>query len=442
MACHSPSSDDHENPAENESSSVQTEEKYSTLRWKSWILCNYEFSQDGLVQAREILTLASKHKENLNHNLNPHMLGRIIREIWGEDVKFVKRGPSKDRHRSFLYLRKKLQVIDTQETFEEFRQSNMELERGWSKISDHSNTVSFFRCESWSFNNQRVSLEVRVTQLPPSSNIRYSLLSHGCENDLSNLMDVTSMERYPLSQRISLILKFIEIGKLCKGSIMENGESTMLSHIVGKYTDLTEVTTDKNVDETRVFSSNCSIVRGDGVCCMNCRKLKRLCTRSKRRRLSRDTRIHPNTNKRYLTKCEIEQLSKERQEQQNAEKRVLQSKEKNKEKTDSVPYKEILKDRSQNKSLSHSRLVTFIHQHQGRGPLSRVYIKSQLAAMCQAYGIKVSPKSSKSVLAEALLNAIPKHNCIPMANLVNDRKFRIVENTNADGRIRIRLLQD
>lgn len=55
-----------------------------------------------------------------------------------------------------------------------------------------------------------------------------------------------------------------------------------------------------------LFFSNCSIVFRDGVCCMNCRKLKRFCIRFKRRRLLRDIRIYLNINKRYFIKCEIE----------------------------------------------------------------------------------------------------------------------------------------
>lgn len=87
---------------------------------------------------------------------------------------------------------------------------------------------------------------------------------------------------------------------------MENGEFIMFLYIVGKYIDLIEVIIDRNVDEIRVFFSNCSIVFRDGVCCMNCRKLKRFCIRFKRRRLLRDIRIYLNINKRYFIKCEIE----------------------------------------------------------------------------------------------------------------------------------------
>ena len=208
---------------------------------------------DGLTEASEILSGASQYKENFSCNLNSVLLGKIIKEIWGENVKLVRRGPRKDRRSCYLNLRPKLDDTElSHETFEQFRESSIELGRGWSKISDHTNTVSFLRCEPWSFNNQRVAIEVRVTHLS-SSKFRYSLISHGCESDIANLMDITSIERYTLSQRIVLILKFIDNGQLCRGAPMENWESTTLSHTIGEYVDLTKGT--KNVGETSISKS-------------------------------------------------------------------------------------------------------------------------------------------------------------------------------------------
>ena len=114
---------------------------------------------------------------------------------------------------------------------------------------------------------------------------------------------------------------------------------------------------------------------------------------------------------------------------------------------------DILKDRSDKKKDSHSRLVAFIHQHEGTSPLTRVYLKSQLISLCQAYGVK--SKSSKLVLAQDLLNAIsntrpvddhspnttPEDGSISdtSQNPLDDRQFRVVENLESDGHIRLRL---
>ena len=218
---------------------------------------------------------------------------------------------AKDRQSWYLNLRPKDPKNSKvpQETFQHIRESSMELVGGWNKISDHPNTVSFIRYESWSFNNQRISIEFKVTQLPPSK-IRYTLLSHGCESDVTNIMDVASVEQYPLSQRAILILAFIDNGQLCRGAPMENGETTTLSHTTGNYVDFTEGAINTNVGNIRA-----------AVLFANRKKIKLLGARAKRRKMARDT-IHPYTNKRYLSKSEVgQQLAEERQARYNAEKR-------------------------------------------------------------------------------------------------------------------------
>ena len=98
---------------------------------------------------------------------------------------------------------------------------------------------------------------------------------------------------------------------------------------------------------------------------------------------------------------------------------------------------EILKDRSENKRGSHSRLVGFIHRHQGTTPLSKVYLKSQLIALCQAYGVRTSSRSTKLGIVQDLLNVIPDHAFIPKTILVDGRRFRILESSEFDEHIRI-----
>ena len=112
---------------------------------------------------------------------------------------------------------------------------------------------------------------------------------------------------------------------------------------------------------------------------------------------------------------------------------------------------DILKDRSDNKKDSHSRLVAFIHQHEGTVPLTRVYLKFQLIFLCQAYGVKTKSRSSKLVLAQDLLNAISRHstntNTTPedgsildtSQNPLDDKQFKVVESLESDGHIRLRL---
>ena len=286
------------------------------------LLWNYEYCEKSVLEASEILSRAYDEKENFAGKLSSVLLGRIVNDLWDDKVKLARRGPRKDRRTCYLNLRCKEDVSLTElpgETFDEFRGSSLEMERGWSRMSDSPNNVSFLRFESCSFNNQRFSTEVKITKLS-SSEISYSLISHGCESDIGKFMDISYIERYPLSQRINLILAFVNNAKFCKGTTLEDGETTTLPHVTGQYVDFSKGK--ESEVETRVFSDNCNIITvKDGTCCANCRNIKILGSRAKCRRLARDS-IHSHTNKRYLSKSEVvQQLAKERQARQNAEKR-------------------------------------------------------------------------------------------------------------------------
>ena len=114
--------------------------------------------------ASEILSRAYEEKKTVAGKLSSVLLGRIVNELWGDEVKLVKRGPRKDRRTCYLNLRCKKHASLTElpgETFEQFRGSSLEMERGWSKMCDDPNNVSFLRFESCSFNNQRFSLKSR-----------------------------------------------------------------------------------------------------------------------------------------------------------------------------------------------------------------------------------------------------------------------------------------
>lgn len=140
-------------------------------------------------------------------------------------------------------------------------------------MSDDPNNVSFLRFESCSFDNQRFSTEVKITQLS-SSKISYSLISDSSESDIGKFMDISYIERYPLSQRINLILAlaFVNNAKFCKGATLEDGETTTLPHVTGQYVDFSKGT--ESVGETRVFSNNCNIITvKDGTCWANCRNI-------------------------------------------------------------------------------------------------------------------------------------------------------------------------
>ena len=89
--------------------------------------------------------------------------------------------------------------------------------------------------------------------------------------------------------------------------------------------------------------------------------------------------------------------------------------------------------------VSHGRLVAFTQQHNNYASLTRVYVKSQLLSLCEAYGINLSARSTKQVLAEALLQAIAGNEHIPFTATLDNRTFAVVGRSESDGHILMRL---
>ena len=76
-----------------------------------------------------------------------------------------------------------------------------------------------------------------------------------------------------------------------------------------------------------------------------------------------------------------------------------------------VFLKDIESDQSENKLVSHGRLVGFTSKYKDAG-LCRVYSKSQLLLLCEAYGVRVTTRSNKTILSNKLMEAITTHTFI------------------------------
>jgi len=68
-----------------------------------------------------------------------------------------------------------------------------------------------------------------------------------------------------------------------------------------------------------------------------------------------------------------------------------------------------------------------------------VYLKSGLLALCEAYGNPLSARATKQVLAKAIFEAITNNPHVPFTATLDDRIFRVVDRSESDGHIRIRL---
>ena len=225
------------------------------------VLFHYDFEADNLADASEILSHASVEKENFLCHLNSVTLGKIVNDIWGEKVKRVRRGPRTQRKAFYQNLKIREIIASPPETFSHFMEkvNGLKFKDGWSTVCGN-NKLSFVRLESWSFK----------------------------------------------------ILEFVDSSALCSGvDINETTSASMSTHVSGEYRQNDNVL-------FKVFSKHCHIIQcSDGISCANCRKIKRMDDKSKKRKLSRDA-VHPFTNKRYMTRDELtEKLTEEVQARKN-----------------------------------------------------------------------------------------------------------------------------
>ena len=103
---------------------------------------------------------------------------------------------------------------------------------------------------------------------------------------------------------------------------------------------------------------------------------------------------------------------------------------------------EMLNDRTYGKHVSESRLKAFIAKHDVNA-LVRVYLRSHLLALCEAYNVAPHNKrETKKVLGLKLIEAVQVSLQIPLPDCVDDRLYKVGElRANGEGQgIVMRLL--
>ena len=117
------------------------------------LLSNFEHCEGKLVAVGDIVAEEERIKENFSRPASSSWLGRLIKEIWGERVRVVKRGSQKGRQKYYLGLTRKSSTSSHHSI--DGNQRISQLKTGWHLVSEHAEQLSFARYEPWSFNNQR-----------------------------------------------------------------------------------------------------------------------------------------------------------------------------------------------------------------------------------------------------------------------------------------------
>lgn len=281
-------------------------------------MANYEFHEGSMASIKDIVKDAEQNKENIDGSiLGSTILGEIVQDVWGEQVKRSYRGPRSQRLFYYLNLRR-IPPSQSQNPCEGVdgdlleQLSDMPLPDGWTMMSDRPKCVSFVRLETWEADNKRAATELVVSQMETSTLL--TVKAHGCQIDLDNVV----IESLTLKSRVCLAIEYIQKSALCHGFVLPDGECIdTQAHVIGLYNDLTS-----DSDTVRmVHSSQCKLFSVSGGHCSECNKVKKFHNRRMLRK-EKQTIIHPFCNKRYLSRDELAcQIQQERKSKINAEMR-------------------------------------------------------------------------------------------------------------------------
>ena len=277
------------------------------------LLSNFEHCEGSLTAVRQILSDTQNEKENIHGSVSSSTIGQLIKQLWGDKVRLVKRGSKNQRQNFYLNLKKK--SVDV--VVKSASCTSSTFQNGcWQLVEDQGTKTSFHRFFPWLFKNQRGSVELRVEEDGENSS-RYHIASRGCDIDITDMID-KDLEKFSLLERVENIFQILDTSTVCKGVQVKDGEvlNSVIPHQSGLFND-------GPVEEKRAFSNKCSLLCSAGKqCCSQCQKIKRNSDERNKRKLELGGMVHPKTNKRFMSKDDYaKQLQLERQARINATKR-------------------------------------------------------------------------------------------------------------------------
>lgn len=282
-----------------------------------WVrfLENYTLADGGFTTRDEIISDAENHVQN-DQTLKPlsyQALGSIVNDVWGDVVKDGKRGPRGQQRKGFINVVRKEKGVSTNDPIgvqfvEMANNVGLQLPRGWRKVMDSEQKVSFVHHENWTFNTQRMSLELSA-ELVTNHQVSYVLKSHGITVSVDTLKIGKGVQDLPIMEQIVTILMFLNTATPCLGFELSKEENlvALKPHQIG----VLQSTKESQDGKTRAFSLSCQLITSGGSVCSSCQYLKKLTKARTKRKQQRGGVIKKNCNKRYLSKGEVEQELRE-----------------------------------------------------------------------------------------------------------------------------------
>ena len=274
-----------------------------------------------VTEASDIASLAKKENQMVM-GAAVTVIGRLVKEIWGDKVKRVRRGGRKSRKHMYLNLGRRTIHCDPNNStptnsIQSKELKSLQLPPGWTFMENTPDCVSFVKIEHWEFREACGSVEVFckiIKREDKVSELQWTCVrTHGCECKA----DLPLVNGLGLREQIILTLEYIDRSSLCPGFSVKEGEliHSVATTVCGTYrkfaTDAVEI---------RAYSQHCRLFSRPGSRCAACSSMVDLHNMKKARKSS-SSAIHPFCNHRYLSKEEVEEKLKAQQQRRKMNKK-------------------------------------------------------------------------------------------------------------------------
>ena len=180
--------------------------------------------------------MADKENSESLTSFSKITLGEIIKYLWGERVKHVKRGPRSDRKAAYLNIRRSEGGIRKSLGF---TLEEISIPQTWTREIVAPGHYIFSRREKMDFNSQRLTLELSV-KLSQSFQASYTIRSHGSVVDLESVLRNSGSTTPAFPGQIPCLLQWLENLPICLGFVLEKDEAvvTLSPYTTGQLQDL------------------------------------------------------------------------------------------------------------------------------------------------------------------------------------------------------------
>ena len=199
---------------------------------------NYEYAEGSLTFARDVISHSVADKENSESltSFSKITLGEIVKDLWGERIKHVKRGPRSDLKAAYLNIRRSEGGIRKSLGF---TLEEISIPQTWTREIVAPGHYIFSRREKMDFNSQRLILELSV-KLSQSFQASYTIRSHGSVVDLESVLRNSGSTTPAFPGQIPCLLQWLENLPICLGFVLEKDEAvvTLSPYTTGQLQDL------------------------------------------------------------------------------------------------------------------------------------------------------------------------------------------------------------